>query len=522
MDDERDTEMLVGAAALEHQTGRSRGTVTWLSGSTLYVSLSSNRLIRVSNLRPDEPRDDFIACFHRVEDSYEIEDLKGQAIWVNGVTITTQRLVHGDMIEFGETGPLSRFRHYREGQPLHKTVGEMLSDSLTYLRVSRQPIIKRVFRAVYGILRRLMRETTGLFRVGIILSIAALAALAYQQNRVSVLLQQQIETSATRLDSFAGALTRARNEALTPKDLKVLRQEFGQRLISNAERLAALEQRSKANARVITESAPSVLFLQGAYGFRERSSGRMLRHIVDEDRRLLISPTGQPLLSLEGDGPVAERQFTGTGFIVGDGGALVTNRHVALPWENDANIEALKSQAIEPIMIKFIAYMPGKATSSIVEFVRASAVADLAVLRLKDVAEVIRGLKLADAPPALGDEVIVMGYPTGLRSILAQSGDAFVEELQKAGDTEFWSVGARLAEKGFVAPLSSRGIVGQATRETIIYDAETTGGGSGGPVLNINGLVVAVNAATLPEYGGSNLGVPIAKVRALLEEVGLR
>ena len=41
-------------------------------------------------------------------------------------------------------------------------------------------------------------------------------------------------------------------------------------------------------------------------------------------------------------------------------------------------------------------------------------------------------------------------------------------------------------------------------------------------MLDMNGNVVAVIAAILPEYGGSNLGVPAAKVRALLEEAGLR
>jgi hypothetical protein len=115
-----------------------------------------------------------------------------------------------------------------------------------------------------------------------------------------------------------------------------------------------------------------------------------------------------------------------------------------------------------------------------------------------------------------------MGYPTGLRSMLAQSGEAFIEELQKTENTGFWSVAARLAEGGYIAPLASRGIVAQATPATIVYDAETTHGGSGGPVLDMNGDVVAVNAAILPEYGGSNLGVPAAKVRALLEEAGLR
>ncbi|MCH9050877.1 MAG: trypsin-like peptidase domain-containing protein [Proteobacteria bacterium] len=522
MEDERGAYPLAGAAALEHLTGPSRGTVTWLSGPTLDISLRANQFLRVSEARPDEPPDDLVARLHRAEDTYEIEALEGWPVWVNGVRVTAQKLEHRDMIEFGETGPLSRFRLYREDRPVRKMVADMLSDGLAYLRVSRQPVANRVFRAFYGLLRRLMHETTLLFRVGVILAIVALAALAYQQNRLNVLLQQRIERGATRLESFAGALARAREEALTPRDLQALRQELGRRLSSNAERLADLERRSQASARVIAESMSSVVFLQGAYGFRERSSGRMLRHVVDDDGRPLLSLMGQPLLSLESDGPVAERQFTGTGFAVGDGGALVTNRHVALPWENDANVEALADQGLEPVMIKYIVYVPGKEAAGTVELVRASEDADLAVLRRKDVAEPMPGLKLAGPPPTPGDEVIVMGYPTGLRSMLAQSGEDFIEELQKTEDTGFWSVAARLAERGHIAPLASRGIVSQATLATIVYDAETTHGGSGGPVLDINGSVVAVNAAILPEFGGSNLGVPVAKVRALLEDAGLR
>jgi len=33
---------------------------------------------------------------------------------------------------------------------------------------------------------------------------------------------------------------------------------------------------------------------------------------------------------------------------------------------------------------------------------------------------------------------------------------------------------------------------------------------------------VAVSSIVLPKYGGSNLGVPIDRVRALLAEAGLR
>jgi len=171
-------------------------------------------------------------------------------------------------------------------------------------------------------------------------------------------------------------------------------------------------------------------------------------------------------------------------------------------------------------MIRFIHYRPGHPVAGKVELLRASAAADLALLRREDGGAPMPGLELAAAPPAAGDEVIVMGYPTGLRALLVQSGDAFIEDLRESDDTGFWSVAARLAEDGHIVPLASRGIVGQVTPTIVVYDAETTHGGSGGPVLDIDGKVVAINAAILPEYGGSNLGVPAALVRALLEDPG--
>ena len=88
MEDERGAYPLAGAAALEHLTGPSRGTVTWLSGPTLDISLRTNRFLRVSEARPDEPRDDLVARLHRAEDTYEIEALEGRPVWVNGVRVT--------------------------------------------------------------------------------------------------------------------------------------------------------------------------------------------------------------------------------------------------------------------------------------------------------------------------------------------------------------------------------------------------------------------------------------------------
>jgi S1-C subfamily serine protease len=47
------------------------------------------------------------------------------------------------------------------------------------------------------------------------------------------------------------------------------------------------------------------------------------------------------------------------------------------------------------------------------------------------------------------------------------------------------------------------------------------GGSSGGPVLNRDGWVIAVNHSELRTVGGLNLGVPIEFVRAELAKLGL-
>ena len=510
-----------GAIALEHLTGPSRGRVTWLSGADLDISLGGNRILRFERTGVGPTPEGLLARLHQVDGTYQIEAHKDQAIWVNGHRVSVTTLSHRDMIEFGEKGPLSRIRLYRPDNRSRQMVGDILTDGIAYLRMSRRPIPGRLANALGGVFRLLSQDTTRLFRGSVVLALVGLAALSWYQNRQNVHLEQQIKSSANRLEGITAVLTRAREEALTPSDLKAVRQELAQRLSSHTERLTELERRSTANNRVIAQSSSSVLFLQGGYGFREVSSDRFLRHVLDDKGRPLISPIGQPLLTLDGDGPIAERQFTGTGFAVGPAGVIITNRHVARPWEKDASVSGMLVLGLEPVLLKYLVYVPGQQVAGHVEVVRVSEDTDLAVLRLLNPGAAPHGLKLADAVPTPGDEIIVMGYPTGLKSMLVQSGEAFIDELQKANDTGFWSVASRLAERKLISPLSSRGIVSQATPATVVYDAETTHGGSGGPVLNVNGEVVAVNAAILPEYGGSNLGVPVAKVRALLKAAKL-
>jgi serine protease Do len=44
--------------------------------------------------------------------------------------------------------------------------------------------------------------------------------------------------------------------------------------------------------------------------------------------------------------------------------------------------------------------------------------------------------------------------------------------------------------------------------DQLIYDAQTTNGGSGGLLFNAQGKVIAVNGAMLRDFGGSNFALP--------------
>ena len=503
-------------AALDHLTGPARGTTTWLGGGALDVSLTDSHRLRVAESTSVEPDASVVARLHPADESYEIQAFEPYPLWINGERVSAKRLEPRDLIEFGEVGPLSRFRLYREDSPARKSVADIVSDCIDYTRVSRKPIGARMSKALRVLVSDMTLRTTLLFRTSMVIAIVALAATVIHQSRSRIQLEQRVESDALKLEGFASALARARQEALQQSDLNALRQELGQRLTTASDRLAALEERSEASARIIASAMKSIVFLQGAYGFREKESGRMLRHAVDLEGNLLMLPRGQPMLTLEGEGPVAERQFTGTAFVVTGEGALVTNRHVALPWENDASAVELEKQGMEPVLIKFVGFLPEVTAAFSVKLLEASDDADLALLVCEGFTRPIAHLELGTSTPKPGDEVIVMGYPTGLVSMLAQTGDKFIEALQAEENIDFWQVAERLSENGFIRPLASRGIVGQVTPATVVYDAETTHGGSGGPVLDIKGEVIAVNAAIVPEYGGSNLGVPVEDVRRLL------
>ena len=505
---------------LEHMTGVSRGQCAWLTGDDALIALDPGGRARLlpSGTAPVPPSGQIAARITRAEDGFHVSAPPGALLWINGRPVRAAALRPGDMIEFGDLGPLSRFRVFDDRSALRPSVAGIMGDAWSYLRSSRRPLPRRLARAGAGALRRLARDTTWLFRGGVILAILALAGVVALDYRAGQRLQARFDADALQVEAIAAELAQARREALRQADLDRLRDSLG-------ERLDSLETRSDAARIVLARARPSVVFLQAGYGLRHRQTGQMLRHVLGPDGRPAMAPSGRPRLALGGDGPVAEVQVNGTGFVLAGAGAIVTNRHVARPWETAPGVQGGDEQ-MEPVMTRFLGYMPDRTRPVALELWRASDEADLALLRPAEAAggtaegdtPLPPGLTLAPAPAAPGETVLVMGYPTGLMSMLAQAGEGFRQELRASGRTGFWQIAEALAEAGRIAPLASRGIIGQAGDSAVTYDAETTHGGSGGPVLDSAGRVLAVNTAIMPEFGGSNLGVPAARVAQLLAE----
>ena len=148
----------------------------------------------------------------------------------------------------------------------------------------------------------------------------------------------------------------------------------------------------------------SVVFLQGSYGFIN-DAGHPLRMVLGPDGRPLTDFQGNPRGSFSGTGPPLERLYTGTGFVATDEGLLLTNKHVAVPWEFDASAQGLIQQGLTPVMHRMIGYLPGVEEPFEVNLVVASETADVAVLRCGDVTRHADPLSLSQTPPQPGEEV---------------------------------------------------------------------------------------------------------------------
>jgi DNA-binding response OmpR family regulator len=284
-------------------------------------------------------------------------------------------------------------------------------------------------------------------------------------------------------------------------------------------RLRRIEKESQTAEDVIRAYAPSVCLLHVSVSFVERASGRPLRYGgINPDGGPLKDSDGNPVYTLEGRAPEVRADFFGTGFIVGEG-RILTNHHVVQPWWKNDELASVLNQGLNPAIAEMSAYFPGASAGVSVSISQISDEADLAVVK-GDLSGLKRPILKIDARKEAaisGQPLLSLGYATGLSAILARAGEEAVNDIVKTTGGDPKKIVDELERRQLIRPLVTQGHIGDVLADKIVYDAQTTSGGSGGPLINRGGEVIGVTFAVVRGFGGSNFGVPIRYAQPLLK-----
>ncbi len=272
---------------------------------------------------------------------------------------------------------------------------------------------------------------------------------------------------------------------------------------------------------VIKTYSPSICLIHVSVAIREKSSGRPLRYVgLSPDGEPLIDLSGQPAITLDGKGPEVKVHSLGSGFLAAPDGRILTNHHVAEPWWEDDSLGSMKEKGLEPVISEMEAFFPGSPRPVTCVTEKISPDVDLAVMRAEmgDLKREILAFDERGDANLSGQSVVLMGYPTGIEAILARTDESVVREIVITSRGELKGILAELAVRNLIRPTVTQGHVGDVLKDKIVYDAQTTSGGSGGPLFSQRGKVVGINFAIVRSFGGSNFGIPARYAQDLLRQ----
>jgi len=342
------------------------------------------------------------------------------------------------------------------------------------------------------------------------LSRAELEARVTHEREVSIKLQQEQDELKANLKA---ALENRQAVRQSQEQVRAIQKQ-----------LSMLENEQRFAEEVIQRFQGGVGFLQGGYGIVEKGTGRPLRYQqYSQESGPLLDENGVPLLTLEGNTPAVIIFFSGTGLLIDKKGTVLTNRHLVRMWEVYAPVKAILEKGFEPSVEFLRIFFPGSKEFFDLKEVSISQENDFAILRTTRPPKGQPPLPLASAdhPIRVGEPVIIMSYPGTLDSILSRLSRTVGEQIvsQVGGDPV--ALPEKLATEGLIRPLATHGYVTDVSQDVVTFEARSSQGSSGGPVLNREGLVIAINHSGLRAIGGINLGVPIHVIREQLNRLGL-
>lgn len=305
-------------------------------------------------------------------------------------------------------------------------------------------------------------------------------------------------------------------------------QELIRKQQEEIERLREVSDQMRRFTQKIAELySPGVCLVVGSYSFVERGTGRVLRYeTADRISDMPVDKSGNLQASVDGAGPPVQIDYTGSGFVVAQG-VIATNRHVVQPWATDQLAQIILHQGggLAPRLDALEAFFPSRQLPFDLKVATTSSRYDIALCKFDqgDAALPIFPLSNEDPNSIIGEPVVLLGYPTGVDGLLQRIEETEKREILRTHGQSAVEVAAGLAARGLIRPLTTTGTVSDALPGRIVHSAQTTEGGSGSPVFDRDGRVIAINSAILAtvdgnqSFGGSNFGVPIKAASELLQ-----
>jgi S1-C subfamily serine protease len=524
----------VNRVGFTHLSGPRTGETAWLPRLPATIGSDPDADIQVPSTAARHA-----VVFERDGTVVLLDSGSAQGTFLAGQLVQEATLRPGDVIALGPNGPRLRFE--RDGLPpfaLARAHGPLLAvpvETTLPAPVSHTLILRamaqssRAFRRTVmaaGVLAALLLAWTWRENRRFQAELATLRQTMGEVDAERRTLEQRVNAERRRADAERRTLEqriedyRSREEDLRTKlagaaagEVQTLRDELG----TTRQRIASLETERAVGEEIIKQYGGGVCLIQGAYAFYD-ASGRPLRYKEGADDHAGDDATA--VLTPEGEGAIHTIEYYGTGFLVQTGGLILTNRHVAEPWWNDSTAATLDGQGYSPRFLYLRAFFPRQHDPYDLKLSRSSSRYDLSLLRAS-----IRGGNVPVLPleqetkrTLPGQPVVVVGYPTGLEAILAKAESGVVRRILESHGTDSERVTLALSRQGLIRPSTTQGHIGDITRTDIVFDAPSAQGGSGGPVFNKFGQVIAVEYAVLQKFGGNSFGIPIAYARELLAQ----
>ena len=512
-------------------SGNRRGQTLTVSNSLFRLGAADDCDLTLEGEREVEP--------HHAEivqencDLYLRKTSQEGRLLVNRQEVTELILQDQDLIGLGFSGPQIRLRIPPEKYLRCKPIFEICRDCIDMVKLADLPPHRKV-----GVLMRqmgydLVHQTTRLFKLvtlGVLLALASAAGsyVWWSQRqfhryesalaRLGEQAEKERRTLAAQLQKLqASARQAASQEEQRQERLKnSLGEKSGVQLRHLEKELQNLRREFDFAPPVVARYSGGVCFIVGGYGFVEKASGKMLRFAVDSQGEPLKDSSGRVRLEVGDQGVPLSRSYTGSGFLVTHEGHILTNRHVAEPWADDEAGQQIIQSGFDPTWLVFRAYFPGEQAGYSLTGLKHSDTADVSLLKTEFGKSHPPVLSLSQAKPRLGEPILLLGYPAGYDAMLARYSQQTINSVISERPTGPEQLAQALAHRNLIRPIATQGHLGDVLSDRLVYDAQTTYGGSGGPILNARGEVIGINFAILQGFGGSNFGVPVELVRPLL------